>query len=72
MADERLPIRQVEEPCPSCGSFYRRGDCCNACGMLAPVAQAVAQPFAAGKETRGKTWLKAQHRYLRQGETLPV
>jgi hypothetical protein len=26
------PLRQVDKPCPVCGSFYRRGTKCNICG----------------------------------------
>jgi methionyl-tRNA synthetase len=29
-------IRQVNNPCPKCGSFYRRGDECNICKTHAP------------------------------------
>lgn len=72
MHDDRQPIRQVDEPCPSCGSFYRRGDCCSRCETYAPAAPISAAAFKEGKAPRGRTWLKKEHRYLRQGEALPV
>lgn len=32
----RAGLRQAPQPCPTCGSFYRRGDDCNICGFYAP------------------------------------
>lgn len=28
---KKEPIKQVDEPCPKCGSYYRRGNVCNVC-----------------------------------------
>jgi methionyl-tRNA synthetase len=59
-------VRQVENPCPKCGSFYRRGDECNICGTFSPAIK--------GSELRklsfrtGRQWSKSLHRYLTENE----
>lgn len=58
-------IRQVSEPCPKCGSYYRRGDVCNICGAVAPVPVELDISFSReGKACRGRVWDKKLHRYV--------
>ena len=62
-------IRQVSEPCPKCGSYYRRGDVCNICGEVAPVKELSDRTYSLeGRQCRGRVWDKKLHRYLKPGE----
>lgn len=63
-------LRQVDSPCPHCGSWYRRGAACNICGAHAPVDSESPRAFAQGKPPAGKIWSRKLHRYVRQGEVL--
>jgi methionyl-tRNA synthetase len=62
MTDTRPPIRQVTEPCPACGSYYRRGEQCNICDTHAPVAPPPK------RERRipqfGRIWSSKERRYI--------
>ncbi len=60
-------IRQVSEPCPTCGSWYRNGDICNICGGQAPVKEESADLFVS-HSSQGRQWSKKEHRYLTHKE----
>lgn len=73
--DTRPPIRQTNmmEPCPGtlpdgspCGSVYRRGDCCNACGTFAPEMAIPDSDDHAGRKSQrfGRIWDSKLHRYV--------
>lgn len=60
------PVRQTSKyPCPACGSRYRRGDCCNICGVYAPVPAELDTSFSRkGKACKGRVWDKKAHKYV--------
>jgi hypothetical protein len=64
-------LRQTSNnPCPKCGSFYRRGDKCNICGTFAPVPYDTEHsgPLFSreGHQSKGAGWNKALHKVVRQ------
>jgi methionyl-tRNA synthetase len=64
-------LRQVSNPCPKCGSHYRRGDLCNACFTYAPVAAERSKTFYesyADKDPKGRIWDSKQHKYKKTGQ----
>lgn len=65
------PIRQTSsmEPCPGCGSVYRRGDLCNMCGTYCPERHVPSQStWMAHKAHRGKVWDSKAHKYKKPSE----
>ena len=65
--ENRTPTRQVSEPCPRCGSYYRIGDYCNVkdCGQFAPVAPEHTAEFSrAGREAKGRVWDPKKRKYV--------
>ncbi len=62
------PVRQVNEPCPKCGSSYRRGDFCNMpeCKAYAPetVSEKDEGFSRLGKPIRGRIWDSKLHKYI--------
>ena len=64
--------RQVDVPCPFCGSWYRKGGACNKCGSPAPVKSAEQEEknWNDGKSARGRAWDSKLHRYVKAGEVL--
>lgn len=68
-------MRQVAEPCPYCGSYYRNGDRCNKCHrFVAEIATDAGilndgnDPIfsMAGHAPRGADWDKKSHRVIRR------
>ena len=56
-------LRQASCQCPSCGSWYRKGNNCNQCGMLVVDVEQAPRTFHL-KSNRGRQWSKAKHGYL--------
>jgi hypothetical protein len=57
---------QANNPCPSCGSFYRNVDKCNICGIKIEDIEEEKPLFH--RENVGRQWSKKRHRYLTQDE----
>lgn len=72
--ESTMSLRQVSEPCPGCGSMYRRGDHCNSCRAFAPAPPNVGilpdgndPAFTlAGHAPRGQGWDPVQHKVIRR------
>jgi methionyl-tRNA synthetase len=67
MDQNNKQLHQVENACPSCGSFYRRGDQCNMCGMIAPEKPEEITRII-NCAPAGRLWSKSRHRYLTEKE----
>jgi len=65
-------ICQVYNPCPSCGSMYRKGDRCNMCDALAPepIEDNNRHFNREGHQSQGKIWDAKLHRYIFQKELI--
>lgn len=61
-------VRQVEEQCPKCGSWYRDEEKCNKCGTNAPVIEHQKYSIFVSHNSQGKQWSRKDHRYLTHDE----
>ena len=58
---------QASTHCPQCGSWYRNGDKCNACGVVI-VEKEPEQEMFVSHSSAGRQWSKSLHRYLTHAE----
>jgi ribosomal protein L32 len=67
----KMTLKQTSQPCPNCGSFFRRDDVCNACGELAPVIEIENKAYSlAGRAPIGKVWNSKLHRYTKKSDII--